>query len=78
VAVLVQSGIMSPKLAHYFFGYYVIAIVKNDQFMRKLGAVGADNQLKYWLLLTQFAKTMEGERDKWEKAHKKIISSLRV
>jgi len=69
---------MSPKLAQYFFGYYVIAIIKNDQFMPKLGAVGPDNQLKYWLLLTQFAETMDGERDKWEKAHKKIISSLWV
>jgi len=46
--------------------------------MPKLGAVGPDNQLKYWLLLTQFAETMDGERDKWEKAHKKIISSLWV
>ena len=74
IAILVQSGVMSKQLAHYFFGYYVIEIVDNIDYMNKIEAEGS----LYWRLLREFAVTMEKEQEKLKKGYTKIIPQLRV
>jgi hypothetical protein len=59
VAILVQSKVISPKLAHYFFGYYAIVVVNNPSFMEK---IEDEETREYWGLLRSFSKLMEREQ----------------
>jgi hypothetical protein len=75
IAILVQSGVIPPSLAHYFFGYYAIKIVDNSQFMKKIQS--DDDDPLYWSLLQHFASVMKAERCKLRK-DLKGIAQLRV
>ena len=53
VALMVNSGLIRPEVAHYMFGYYVVLIYDCEKFWENL-----DRQGDYWAVFRAFAKKM--------------------
>ena len=54
VALMVNSGLIKPEVAHYMFGYYAIRCWENDAFC---GDVNRDSL--YWSLFKEFVAKMK-------------------
>ena len=54
VAIMVDSKLLSPELAHYMFGYYVLLTARSEHFWEDLDRSGP-----YWRLFWRFAGDME-------------------
>ena len=53
VALMVNSGLVRPEIAHYMFGYYATLIDQN-----KLFWTGLDRDSDYWHVFRTFAEDM--------------------
>lgn len=53
VALMVNSKIIKPGVAHYMFGYYVLLVDRSEHFWE-----GLDRQSVYWEVFRQFAAQM--------------------
>ena len=53
VALMVNSGLIRPEVAHYMFGYYVVLIDDCEKFWE-----GLDRQGDYWAVFRSFALKM--------------------
>ena len=53
VALMVNSGLIRPEVAHYMFGYYVLLIDDCEPFW-----LGLDRQGDYWAVFRAFALKM--------------------
>jgi hypothetical protein len=53
VALMVNSKLLRPGVAHYMFGYYAIRCWKSDKFW-----VNLNRESVYWSLFAAFAKEM--------------------
>ena len=53
VAILVNSKLLTPALAHYMFGYYAIAAASSEAFWTELKP-----ELPYWSMFFAFAEAM--------------------
>jgi hypothetical protein len=53
VALLTNSGLIRPDVAHYMFGYYVLLSDRNEYLW-----AGLDKPGRYWTLFRSFAETM--------------------
>ena len=53
VALMVNSGILKPEVAHYMFGYYVLLVDGSENFWH-----GLNKDSEYWSLFHAFARTM--------------------
>ena len=53
VAVMVNSGLIKPEVAHYMFGYYVLLTERCEPFW-----VGLDRESQYWTVFRRFAEEM--------------------
>lgn len=58
VALMVNSKLISPKVAHYMFGDYVLLTSRSKHFWHDLDRNGV-----YWALFRQFATSMEAMKD---------------
>jgi hypothetical protein len=54
VALMVNSRLISPKVAHYMFGDYVLLTARSENFWH-----GLDREGVYWTVFRQFAQQME-------------------
>jgi hypothetical protein len=54
VALVVNSGLITPEVAHYMFGYYAIRCWENEAFW-----VGVNRDSLYWSVFADFARQME-------------------
>jgi len=57
VALMVNSGILRPHVAHYMFGYYVLLVDSSTHFWEEL-----DKSSEYWSLFRAFARTMQAQK----------------
>ncbi len=57
VALMVNSGILRPQVAHYMFGYYVLLVDSSTHFWE-----GLDKTSEYWAVFRAFAETMKGQK----------------
>ena len=55
VALMVNSGIMHPEVAHYMFAYYAISCWENNEFW----SGGMDRQSAFWTLFRDFVDRMK-------------------
>ncbi len=53
VALMVNSKIIDPRVAHYMFGYYVVLVDESDHFWE-----GLDKSSIYWQVFRAFADQM--------------------
>jgi hypothetical protein len=53
VALLTNSGLIRPDVAHYMFGYYVLLADHNEPLW-----TGLDKPSRYWALFRSFADSM--------------------
>ena len=53
VALMMNSGLIRPEVAHYMFGYYVLLIDKCEKFWD-----GLDKDSDYWAVFRAFAHRM--------------------
>lgn len=58
VALLVNSGMIRPHVAHYMFGYYVLLIDSCDAFWTDL-----DRDGHYWRVFREFVVLMKQSRE---------------
>ena len=54
VALMVNSRLIKPEVAHYMFGYYALLIDQCDKFW-----VGLDRDSHYWKVFRAFVKQMK-------------------
>ena len=54
VALMMNSGLIRPEVAHYMFGYYVLLIDNCEQFWD-----GLDRDGDYWAVFRAFAQRMK-------------------
>lgn len=54
VALMVNSRIIKPAVAHYMFGYYVLLVDRSEHFWE-----GLDRNSVYWEVFRQFAQQMK-------------------
>ncbi len=54
VALMVNSKVLSARVAHYMFGYYVLLVDGCDPFWE-----GLDRTSEYWSVFRVFAQTMK-------------------
>jgi hypothetical protein len=59
VALMVNSRIIKPEVAHYMFGYYVNLIAETDEFWE-----GLEPKSEYWRVYWDFVQTMKTYRAK--------------
>lgn len=57
VALMVNSRVLRPEVAHYMFGYYVLLADGSDHFWD-----GLDKSSEYWSLFRTFAARMKEQR----------------
>lgn len=57
VALMVNSGILKPKVAHYMFGYYVLLVDGSTHFWE-----GLDRSSEYWAVFRSFAAVMKQQK----------------
>jgi hypothetical protein len=75
VAISVQSNLMSPEIANYFFGNYLLTALKSKTFQSKIGYT--DPRFKnYWSLLRTFELKLEEERKNMNRDN--FASELRI
>jgi uncharacterized membrane protein YiaA len=55
VALMVNSGLLKAEVAHYMFGYYVLAIDDCEPFWD-----GLDRNSEYWTVFRNFVTQMQG------------------
>jgi hypothetical protein len=60
VALMVNSGLMKPSVAHYMFGYYAIKCWQSDNFWN-----GVNRNSPYWWLFRDFAQRMSETEKKF-------------
>ncbi|MBN2833605.1 MAG: hypothetical protein JXR48_01425 [Candidatus Delongbacteria bacterium] len=53
IALLVNSKLIKPEIAHYMFGYYAIKCSKNTIFMKEI-----EDKSMYWIEFYRFVKKM--------------------
>jgi hypothetical protein len=53
VALMMNSGLIRPEVAHYWFGFYAVSADEDDAFWSDL-----NKELPYWRVFRQFARTM--------------------
>ena len=61
IALLTNSGLVRPEVAHYMFGYYAIQCWENEKFWR-----GANRDTKYWSLFRDFVLQMMAIQQQFE------------
>ncbi|HTQ10695.1 MAG TPA: hypothetical protein VMI31_11530 [Fimbriimonadaceae bacterium] len=54
IALMVNSRLIRPEVAHYMFGYYVLLVARSEPFWQ-----GLERGDFYWRLFHHFAKQME-------------------
>lgn len=54
VALMVNSRIIKPAVAHYMFGYYVLLVDRSEHFWE-----GLDRNSVYWEVFRRFAQQMK-------------------
>jgi hypothetical protein len=54
VALMVNSGLLRPEVAHYMFGYYVLSIDACEPFWD-----GLDRKSEYWTVFRDFVAKMK-------------------
>lgn len=57
VALMVNSKVLRPEVAHYMFGYYVLLVDGSEHFWE-----GLDKSSQYWSLFRAFASRMKRQR----------------
>jgi hypothetical protein len=57
VALMVNSEVLSARVAHYMFGYYVLLVDGSESFWE-----GLDRSSEYWSVFRGFAQTMKTQR----------------
>lgn len=57
VALMVNSQVLSARVAHYMFGYYVLLVDGSEPFWE-----GLDRASEYWSVFRGFAQTMKTQR----------------
>jgi hypothetical protein len=57
VALMVNSKVLRPEVAHYMFGYYVLLVDGSQHFWEDL-----DRSSEYWALFRTFASRMKRQR----------------
>lgn len=67
VALMTNSKIIRPEVAHYMFGYYVLLADRSSHFWE-----GLDRQSIYWSVFRSFAKQMSA----FESAPAKNLNAL--
>lgn len=58
VALMVNSKIIKPGVAHYMFGYYVLLVDRSEHFWE-----GLDRTSVYWEVFRQFAEQMKSVKN---------------
>ena len=61
MALVVNSGLIKPEVAHYMFGYHIVRCWKSDAFW-----AGVNRQSPYWSLFRDFADQMSRIEDTFE------------
>jgi|HubBroStandDraft_3_1064219.scaffolds.fasta_scaffold174203_2 hypothetical protein len=59
IALMHNSGLLRPSIAHYMFGYYAIRCYQSKNFWNNL-----NRDSYYWAVFVNFAKRMEAIDDK--------------
>ena len=59
VALMLNSGIIRPGVAHYMFAYYAIRCAESQHFWKK----NANRNSKYWALFNDFVARMKQVED---------------
>ena len=57
VALMVNSKVLRPEVAHYMFGYYVLLVDGSEHFWE-----GLDKGSQYWALFRAFASRMKRQK----------------
>lgn len=58
VALMVNSKLLNPRVAHYMFGYYAIRCWESEYFW-----ITVNKNSKYWALFRDFASSMKAIED---------------
>jgi hypothetical protein len=67
VALMMNSGLLKPEVAHYMFGYYVLLIQECEPFW-----TGLDRSSEYWDVFHGFVQSMRKFDLRKHNAHKVI------
>ena len=67
VALMVNSDLIKPEVAHYMFGYYAIRCWENDMFWRDV-----NRNTPYWSLFTAFVTKMKAIEDSFVYNERKL------
>lgn len=59
IALMMNSGLLKPRIAHYMFGYYAIACWKSEAFWSNM-----NRDSIYWALFKDFAEKMQQIEEK--------------
>jgi len=59
IALLVNTGLIKPEIAHYMFGYYAIECWKNDEFWNDI-----NRESHYWRVFREFVEKMSDLEDR--------------
>jgi hypothetical protein len=61
IALMMNSGLIQPQVAHYMFGFYAIRCAENDVFLQ-----GLEYESEYWSLFRDFVKQMKQVEQKFK------------
>jgi hypothetical protein len=67
IALMVNSGLISPEIAHYMFSYYAIRCWKSDLFWS-----GINRDSLYWIVFRKFVEQMQSIEGDFEYNQKKL------
>lgn len=67
VALLMNSHLIRPDVAHYMFGYYAVRCLESTNFW-----VNVERESIYWSLFHDFAKRMKDEEHRFRYRHRKL------
>ena len=67
VALMANSGLIRPELAHYMFGYYTVKCMESEDFWANLTL-----DETYWKLFHDFAKDMKAKESSHTYDRKKL------
>ena len=67
VALMLNSGLISPTVAHYMFGYFAIKCSENEHFKKII-----NHKSPYWALFNDFVVRMKQEDERFSFSRRKL------
>ena len=67
IALMVNSGLISPEIAHYMFSYYATRCWQSDLFWNDI-----NRDSLYWIVFRKFVEQMKSMEDNFDYNEKKL------